>query len=273
MTHDEALEALELAAVEPGGLDRLMAGDTAVAAAVAGHVAGCPTCAAELERLTAQVPLLRDVIRTTPPADLRARTLALVRERGVTRGTSPLAAVPVAVEPAPRPTPPRRGRRVLPWVATVAAAVVVSVVASTAFVSARLDDQLAARDAQIAQLSAVTGATLSITSEPDVQRVALSADDGSAMAGTLLFSPSTTELVVVASDLPAAPAGREYRCWILRDGTREVVGKMFFGGDLAYWIGDVAAVQGVTGDATFGVSLVEIGGSALDATPVITGDL
>src|SRR5688572_15592917 len=86
MEHDEALEALELAAVEPGGLDRLMAGDTTVAAAVAGHVAGCPSCAMELERLAAAAPLLRDVIRTTPPADLRARTLAFVEARGVVRG-------------------------------------------------------------------------------------------------------------------------------------------------------------------------------------------
>ena len=267
MTHDEALEALELAAVEPGGLDRLMAGDTAVAAAVAAHVAGCPACAAQLDRLSAQVPLLRDVIRTTPPPDLRERTLEFVRARGVARevATSPA--------PPPAPSPPRHDRPVMPWVAALAAVLVVSVVAGTVWLGGRLDDQLAARDAQIAQLSAVTGATLSVTSEPDVRRVALAADDGAAMAGTLLFSPGTSELVVVARGLPAAPAGREYRCWILRDGRREVVGKMFFGGDLAYWVGDVAAVRGLTGDATFGVSLVDVGASALDAEPVITGDL
>jgi hypothetical protein len=291
MDHDEALEALELAALEPGGLDRLMAGDTTVAAAVAGHVAGCPSCAAELERLSAQVPLLRDVIRTTPPADLRARTLDLVQARGVARGAARDAspqlepavhARPVVLpDPAPVPAPApvqahvatRTARSVLPWIAAIAAAVVISVVASAAIVGARLDAELAARDTQIAQLSAVTTATLSVTAEPDVERVALVSPDGAATAGSLLFSPSTTELVVVATDLAPAPAGQEYRCWVVRDGEREVVGKMFFGGDLAYWVGDVEAVAGLTEAATFGVSLVEVSGTSVDADPVISGDL
>lgn len=291
MDHEDALEALDLAALEPGGLDRLMAGDTAVAAAVAGHVAGCPSCAAELAALTAQAPLLRDVIRTTPPADLRARTLDLVRVQGVARATDVPATVPSA-EPttvpsvggddrAPRPTPPILSpvqgrssvRSALPWVAAIAAAVVISVVASSAFLGARLDAELAARDTQIRQLSEVTAATLSVSAEPDVQRVALTATDGGVTAGTLLFSPTTTALVVVATDLEPAPAGSEYRCWVVQDGERQVVGKMFFGGDLAYWVGDVAALRDVTGEATFGVSLVEVGGGPLDADPVISGDL
>lgn len=301
MDHEDALEALELAALEPGGLDRLMAGDTAVAAAVAGHVAGCSSCAAELAALTAQAPLVRDIIRTTPPADLRARTLDLVRAQGMVRGTdvpSAVAEAPAAdVDRAPGPTPPiltphpgpaptagpgavdgvsaRRSsaRAILPWVAAIAAAVVISVVASSAFLGARLDAELAARDTRITQLSAVTAATLSVTEEPDVQRVALTATDGGATAGTLLFSPTTTELVVVATDLAPAPSGSEYRCWVVQGGERQVVGKMFFGGGLAYWVGDVAALRDLSGDATFGVSLVEVGGTSLDAEPVISGDL
>ena len=42
MDHDQVREQLELAAAEPGGLERLMAGDTAAARAVAAHLAGCP---------------------------------------------------------------------------------------------------------------------------------------------------------------------------------------------------------------------------------------
>ena len=42
---------MEIAAAEPDGLDRLMAGDTSEAAAVAGHLAGCEACAGELMRL------------------------------------------------------------------------------------------------------------------------------------------------------------------------------------------------------------------------------
>ncbi len=86
MDHDDVLEEIELAAVEPGGLARLMAGDTPVAAAVVGHLAGCERCAEELRRMSRAAPLLRDVVRTTPPADLRDRTLAYVREYGRPRG-------------------------------------------------------------------------------------------------------------------------------------------------------------------------------------------
>jgi hypothetical protein len=229
------------------------------------------------------VPLLRDVIRTTPPADLRERTLDLVKARGVARGAAREAPSPPVLLQAPAPTAAvaatqapvaaRTARSVLPWIAAIAAAVVISVVAATALTGARLDAELAARDTQIAQLSAVTTATLSVTAEPDVERVALVSPDGAATAGSLLFSPSTTELVVVATDLAPAPAGQEYRCWVVRDGQREVVGKMFFGGDLAYWAGDVDAVAGLTEAATFGVSLVEVDGTSVDADPVISGDL
>ena len=48
MDHSEVRELLQDAAVEPGGLERLMAGDTPTAAVVAGHLAGCPDCADEL---------------------------------------------------------------------------------------------------------------------------------------------------------------------------------------------------------------------------------
>ena len=51
MDHAEARELLEIAAVEPGGLARLMAGDTAEAAALAGHLAGCDECTQEMARL------------------------------------------------------------------------------------------------------------------------------------------------------------------------------------------------------------------------------
>ena len=45
MDHNDVRELLEDAAVEPGGLERLMAGDTPNAALVAGHLAGCADCA------------------------------------------------------------------------------------------------------------------------------------------------------------------------------------------------------------------------------------
>jgi Anti-sigma-K factor rskA, C-terminal len=283
MDHDDVREQLELAAVEPDGLDRLMAGDTATAAAIAGHLAGCDACTTELERLRRGVPLLRDVVRTSPPADLRERTLAYVRDRGVPRG--PSVAVAAAVPgnaggevvtdglPSERRGSRRLGAGTLPWVAAIAAAVAISVAATAFLVGSGVDRQLAQQADAVRDLSAVTVATLDVTAEPDAERVALRSSDGSPPRGSLVFSPSTTELVVVATGLAAPPAGQEYRCWVEVGGKRQRIGRMFFGGDIAYWVGDVPVVAAVPAGSQFGVSLTTVGGGSLDADPVIAGTL
>jgi hypothetical protein len=279
MDHDEVREQLELAAVEPDGLDRLTAGDTAAAAAIAGHLAACPSCTSELERLRRAVPLLRDVIRTTPAPELRERTLAYVREHGEARP-------PVQAEAQPAPVTgvavtgvaaPERRRsplvRVLPWVATIAAAVVISVVATTVIVSGSLDTRLAEQQEAIEQLEFVTASTIALTGEPDVARVALETTGAVGPTGTLMFSPSTTELVVVADGLVEPPPDQEFRCWVEVDGERVNVGKMFFADQLAYWVGDVPVVASLPAGSTFGVSIADVGGTSLAADPVLVGRL
>ena len=284
MEHDEVLEQLELAAVEPDGLARLVAGDTAIAAAVAGHLAGCDACTSEFQRLGRAAPLLREVVRTTPSADLRERTLEFVRVHGVPRGAAataaaaeaPSAATGATAAPVPaaptRPATRSRIARALPWAATIAAAVVISVLATTFLVDSRVSQRLADQDRAIGGLEAVTSATIDITAQPDVERVRLAAADLDT-TGTLLFSPSTTRLVVVATGLERPPAGREYRCWVELNGKRENVGRMFFADDLAYWVGDTPAISEAGPGTTFGVSLGDLGTTSIDAPPVITGQL
>ncbi len=135
-----------------------------------------------------------------------------------------------------------------------------------------MSEQLAAQDRAIAGLEAVTSATIEITGEPDAQRVALTASDADT-SGSLLFSPATTQLVVVAMGLDQPPAGQEYRCWMEVAGKRENVGRMFFGDDLAFWVGDTPAVSEAGPGTTFGVSLADLGSPAIDAPPVIVGEL
>jgi len=281
MDHDTTREQLELAAAEPGGLERLMAGDTPAAQAVAAHLAGCPACTDELARLERAVALIRGAVRETPPADLRERTLAAVRAAGVPRGGSvgPVAAgaaVAAVGSPrlavAPRSAPAGRGRFALGWVAAIAAAVALSVVATSVIVGSRVDERLAAQEDSVEALQHVAIATLQVTGEPDARRVAL-AGSTQALAGDLVFSPGTTELVVVATGLTPPPAGQEYNCWVEQDGQRQRVGKMFFAGDLAYWAGPAPAVVGLVSGATFGVSLVDAGGSAVGGDPVLNGGL
>jgi hypothetical protein len=286
MDHEEVLEQLELAAVEPGGLDRLMAGDTAMAAAVVGHLAGCERCSEELRRLTRAVPLLRDTVRTTPPADLRERTLAYVRAHGRPRGETAAALITAdgpaltagaAADTMPARTPlsaavePRRRiDRLLPWVAT-AAAVVALLVASMSFVTGRAEAERQA--AVIRGLEALNVTTIEITGDPDASRVALISTTGSDTSGTLLFSPSTTKLTVVATDLEEPPAGQEWRCWVEIDGRRQSVGKMFYADDLAFWVGETPEVSDLPDGTTFGVSLTQVASPTLDADPVISGEL
>ena len=297
MDHEAVLEALEIAAAEPGGLDRLMAGDTPTAMAVAAHLAGCAECTLELGRWRRVSLTASEVIGATPAPELRDRTLAYIRQYGVVRrgaraadeemasdaasataasvtgSTTPHAEVPAAAPVAPPPTDLARARdrrrQVVGWIATVAAAVVISVVATTLLIGGRVDDRLAAQDQAIEDLAAVTTATLHVTAEPDAAHVALSDPSGAATTGTLVYSPSTTELVVVATGLTEPPAGEEYKCWVMIDGQRQGIGKMFFGGGLAYWVGPSPAVADLPAGGTFGVSLVGADGAVVAPDPVL----
>jgi anti-sigma factor RsiW len=279
MDHDAVLEALELAAAEPGGLDRLMAGDTATAAAVAAHLVGCEACSAELVRLRRISGLVRDVVATTLPPYLRDRTLAHVRSRGIPRGIPaqtterPSAlgdgAAPAATSVADRGSG-RRGA-VIGWVAAVAAAVVISVAATSMIVGGRLDERIADQDRAVRDLVAVANATVQVTAASDVRRVALAGPNDPGVAGTLLYSPTSTDLVVVATGLVEPPEGMQYGCWVDTGSGRERVGRMFFGGGLAYWVGPSPAVAGSTGSVTFGVSLVDASGAISGPDPVLVG--
>jgi hypothetical protein len=102
MEHDEVRDLLADAAIEPGGLDRLMAGDTPTAALVAGHLAGCPECTDELERLRRSVGIIRPMVRATPPPELRERTLAYVAGLGRERRLSSTRATTIRRVARPR---------------------------------------------------------------------------------------------------------------------------------------------------------------------------
>lgn len=287
INHDEARELLEIAAVQPGGLDRLAAGDTAESAKLAGHLAGCPSCSAEAERLRTSAGLIREAILETPPPELRERTLALVRAVGRPRGVAELASASLAGSAAaPRLTPVgdrttpagarparRRSLRTMALPLGLVAAIVLSVAGTAAIVANRPDSALEASRETSTELARLTNWMLRLGSEPDVERVALVGPAGSAAVGTLLFSPTSTDLVVVASGLSPAPSGHEYRCWVLLNGTRLDVGRMDLGAGLAYWVGPVPSVEQLPAGTPFGVSLAAINGSIAPGDPVLGGSV
>jgi hypothetical protein len=181
---------------------------------------------------------------------------------------------PALSTPAASSDPTRRdaapGRRTwLGWIGTIAAAIVLSVVATSFVVGSRVDGELAAQDAMIATLEKVSVQSMAVSGEPDAEHVTLAGVTDPALGGSLVYSPSTAQLVVVASGLTRPPAGLEYRCWVEVAGQRERVGRMVFSDDLSYWTGPTPAVSGLTGPATFGVSLVAADGESVDTAPVL----
>jgi hypothetical protein len=284
MEHVEALERIETAAAEPDGLDRLMAGDTADAAAIAGHLAGCPACVGEMARIRRTASIARDIIRTQPDPALRARTLAYVLAAGVPRGAAgspadagPAGGVPaaggVAAVPAPASDDAARDRRRPGRLAWIAAAAAVAIVALGIgyLAGAPSREQLDSATRQAALLARTAEATLRVQAQPDATRISLVATAEAPDAeGTLLYSPSSGELVMVATDLDPAPPAQEYGCWVEADDTRERIGRMYRAGELWTWAGPVDGLDDLPPDAVFGVSIGPVGG-APDSVVVLTG--
>jgi hypothetical protein len=295
MEHAEARELLEIAAVEPGGFARLVAGDTPEAAALAGHLAGCPACAAEMERLRVSAVVIRDAVRLLPRPELREQTLAYVaalgRPRGPAADDEPLvsaAPVSAAAPPAAPPASPAlpaepldlgRARRGLvggaprpgPWLAALAAAIVIAVAGTAVLVGVARDRQGADLTEEISSLRDVAMWTIRVDGQPDARHVALAAAAGGGPTGTLIFSPSSTDVVVVATGLTPPAAGQEYRCWVETGGRRQRVGRMFLGADLFYWVGRASSLTGLGPGSTFGISLVPVTGESVDGAPVLVG--
>jgi hypothetical protein len=281
MDHTEVRELLEDAAIEPGGLERLMAGDTPTASIVAGHLAGCADCAEELERLRRSVGMIRPTVRAVPPPELKERTLAYVaalgRPRGAAAGVAPAqpSPAPLLVPRTTAPTPVAGAYRErsqvsrLAWSASLAAAVIVAVTGTALLVSANQASTSKALFAEVDALGDVARWTLRVDSQQDVRRVELASMTGTPASGSLVFSPTSMELVVVAEHLTPAAADQEYRCWVEVEGKRSSIGKMFFGGELAYWVGDVKLLAGLPSNARFGVSLVDLGTPGAAGVPVL----
>jgi len=261
MDHADVRDRLDQAAVEAGGLDRMLTSTHPEHKALAEHLDECAECRAELVALRRTSAAVREVVRDTPSADLRDRTLAHVAGAGRSRDV----AIDVV---APRP-------RWLPtaWAAGVAAAAVVGLLVwgSTNARLEEADAAIAEQRATAAGLSIVMDWTMRLSADPDATGVRLAAGGGRGAAGTVLFSPDRGELVMVASGLPVPPDGQEYRCWIEEDGERVPIGAMYRAGSLAYWAGEVDALRGRQGSVAFGVSLVDTRSDGVSGEVVLAG--
>jgi len=258
----EVRELLDAAALEPGGIERLEAGDTAEAAMVAGHLAFCPPCAEELVRLRRAVAVLRATLASGPAPALRERTLAFVRATGVERGPE--------AGPAARAAAPAAGRRrpAMPaWLAAAAAIVVVGALGA-GFLLHGLVGPVAPTTAPDAALARIATTQARVLAQVDAVEVAL-VDGAGTPRGILAIAPSLGEMVVTATGLAPAPAGSAYRCWAEVGSARVGLGTMHQEGDAAWWAGPVDLGGALAPGTRFGVSLGDAGGSADE--PVLVG--
>jgi hypothetical protein len=154
----------------------------------------------------------------------------------------------------------------------MAAVLVLAVVGTGLAVNASRDTVARGLAAEIEALGDVARWTLDVDAQPDAKRIELASATGDGTNATLLYSPKTSGLVVVAEKLVPPPAGKEYRCWVEIGGQRQPIGRMFFGGNLAYWVGDVPEVAGLDQSARFGVSLIDPASPQTPGQPVLVGE-
>jgi anti-sigma factor RsiW len=191
------------------------------------HLAGCPTCRAEVASLRETSALLADAATTTPPPALRDAVLS-----DITR-----------VRPLPPLTvggPVHRRR----WFPALVAAVVLALVGVGGAVWQPWRDDT----------SQTLSATDQVLQDPEAQRVSQTLPNGA--TATVVRSPKEHRAVIVTDDLPPAPDGKVYQLW-LQTPSEDMVpaGLMPAGGSTALLEGDADDAIGV------GLSLEPAGGS------------
>jgi hypothetical protein len=289
MEHAEARERLADAATDrsrfaalldrqphaPGpGTATIVASDDALRE----HLATCDVCRHDLGRWRATIDALEDALAApdpfhgaapADPAGLRAATIGRVERAGAERPAAlrtGLARAGAAAPVAGRSRPRLHGLQL----AGMAAAVVLLVAGGLAVrnLSAERDDAIA----EAARTSEVAADVDEVLLDPAAKVVTL-ASSSQAGAGTLLWGPTSHQIVVLSRSLQPPPAGQVYSCWFEDGGHRDVIGRMWFNGTVAYWGGSLDAWNwGDPSGLVFGISLEPKGAEPIGA-PVLTGRL
>jgi anti-sigma-K factor RskA len=242
--------------------------DPAERAELDAHLAGCARCRSlvvELEDLLGDLALAAPELR--PPAHLRADVMASLR--AAEPGDTPTGR-PATVHVLPRRRP-SIGRLAGLAIAAGLAVVAVGLGARTI----QVEGELAAVSRALAEAEARdTGqlAAMALIADPAHVTVALHpepiAPDTNAV---VLYRPGTTEAFLMATDLPATPAGSVYQLWVADADGVHPLGTFAHDGS-----GPVVAPFGVdlaTGAAAM-VTLEPVGGAVGEPGPeVVFGEL
>ena len=203
------------------------------------HLAGCPTCLAEVASLREAAAAMADDATVAPPPALRSAVLD-----GITR-VRPLPPVTVGG------TVHRRK-----WFPALVAAVVLALVGVGGAVWQPWRDDS----------SQTVSAADRVLADPDAQRVTQDLPNGA--TATVVRSAKEHRAVIVTENMPAAPAGKVYQLWLQTPSADMVsAGLMPKSGSTALLDGDADEAIGV------GLSLEPQGGSKQPTEVVALFDL
>lgn len=206
------------------------------------HLAVCAECQAEVLSLQDATLLLSDLTSVAPPAAMREQIMAEIKK---------VRPIPPAVARIDRHRPRR-------WTNLVAAAAVLGVLGGSAVVvqQMRQDDSTS----QLNEASRVLAAA-------DVQH--WNVDFKSGASATLSRSASEGRAVLVARSMSAAPSGKVYQLWLVKDGAMVSAGLMAGGSEES-----TVLLDGDASDATgAGITLEPAGGSpAPTSAPIVVFD-
>jgi hypothetical protein len=274
MDHGAAHERIEDLVLEPTRLAALANSSEPADVALREHLDGCPICRADLDgwqqlqhRIAGALPgsaaAATSAVETIElPPSLRAGVLTAARATRATRATRG------ATAPAPIVRRPSR-RTLVGWLGLAASIVVL---AGAGVVTLDQVSQRHAAQAESRALSSALAAVDRVLAAPEHWVVELRNPAG---RGAGSISWSSNDLVVLTTALAPPPAGQEYQCWLREPDSGAVVGKMYFAGRTAYWIGslDEWATFRIGPDTRFAVTLSPIGGGASNDPEVLSADL
>lgn len=230
MDHAAAHGRIEDLLLEPSRLAALPSSSAPDDVALREHLAGCGSCAADLEvwrrvqiAVDAAVPGDPDLAAAAVdpidlPPSLRARVLASVRA-----AEAPAAAVPITAAPSAR-------RRRLGTLVGLAAGI--GLLAGTGIFAFQQVSERAAAEAEARELAAAL-ATVDRMLATDHKVVQMETTSGEP-AGTISWSRH--DWVVLSQVLQEPPPGQVYLCWLEADGRSVPVGHMEFADGTAYWV-------------------------------------
>lgn len=208
------------------------------------HLAECGACAQEVHELRETATRLGQAAYADPPPYLKSQVLSSIRTvRQLSPDVAPAAGT-------------ARHRARSPWALRLTSAA-----AAVLLVAAAVLGVLLVRERSTAEDERAYAASLSSILQSGDARVASDAGTTGGEA-TVVYSRNQDRALVLAKDMPAAPAGKDYQAWLIdADDHMVSVGLLPRSGSATLSLKDVATAKG------FGVTVEQAGGAPTPSLP------